>query len=190
MNILHIDSSARSQDSVTRKLTADIAARLGGQVQYRNLADPLPLLTETWIGANFTAADERDSVQADTLSLSDSLVAELEAADTIVIGAPMYNFSIPASLKAWIDLVCRAGVTFRYTENGPQGLLTGKRAIIVLASGGTELGGSADFSSAYLRHVLNFIGIQDVEMIYADRMMMDADAALSKAQQQVAQVAA
>jgi FMN-dependent NADH-azoreductase len=104
--------------------------------------------------------------------VSDALVAELQAADEIVIAVPVYNFSVPAALKAWIDMVARARVTFRYTEDGPVGLLTGKRAWVIVGSGGTELDGPVDFATAWLRHVLGFLGIDDVRVIAADRQMV------------------
>lgn len=189
--VLHIDSSARLEGSVTRDLSARITARLGAEeVIRRDLASPLPLLTEDWVGANFTPADQRSAEQKARLALSDSLVEELQRTDTIVIGTPVYNFSVPAALKAWIDLVARAGLTFKYTENGPVGLLEGKRAIIALASGGTPAGSEIDFATGYLRHVLGFLGITDVELVAADAMAVDADGALSKAKGQIEALAA
>ena len=108
--VLHIDSSARSEGSVSRDLSARIVSRLGAaQVIRRDLAAPLPLLDGAWVGANFTPADQRSDEQKQLLALSDSLVAELKQADTIVIGSPIYNFSVPSTLKAWIDLVARVG---------------------------------------------------------------------------------
>lgn len=190
MTILHIDSSARFSGSTTRDLTARVVAKLGGETLRRDLTEALPHITESWVNANYTPADQRDVLQHDTLSLSDTLINELKSADTIVIGAPIYNFSIPASLKTWIDLICRAGVTFRYTENGPDGLLTGKRAIIVAASGGVKIGSESDFAIGYLRHVLGFIGISDVQMVAANQMMGAGDDALTAALAQVDQLAA
>jgi len=181
--VLHIDASARTQGSTTRGLTAQIVERLDAdKVIRRDLASPLPLLTEDWVNANFTPADDRNAAQNELLALSDQLVEELKSADTLVIGVPIYNFAVPASLKAWIDLVARAGLTFAYTETGPKGLLEGKRAIIAVASGGTPIGSEVDFATGYLRHVLGFIGITDVEFVAADAMMMDADAAMARAQ--------
>ncbi|WP_027235619.1 FMN-dependent NADH-azoreductase [Leisingera caerulea] len=189
--VLHIDSSARIEGSVTRDLSARIVSRLGAdQVIRRDLAAPLPLLDGAWVGANFTPADQRTDEQKQLLALSDSLVEELKQADTIVIGAPVYNFSVPSTLKAWIDLVARVGLTFQYTENGPIGLLEGKRAIIVMASGGTQAGSDIDFATTYLRHVLGFIGITDVEVVAADAMSIDADGALAKAKTQIEALAA
>ncbi len=189
--ILHIDASARRNGSATRDLSQRIVNHLGaGRIIRRDLATPLPLLTEDWIAANFTPADQRDATQRDRLALSDELVDELVRADTIVIGLPIYNFSVPAAFKAWIDLVARAGLTFSYTENGPQGLLTGKRAILAIASGGTRVGSEIDFATNYAKHVLGFIGIDNVDVVAADQMALDAEAALSNAQKAVAELAA
>ena len=181
--VLHIDSSARLAGSTTRELSARVVGQLGAsRIIRRDLAEALPQIDETWVAANFTPADQRTEAQAERLAQSDKLVAELKDADTIVIGAPIYNFGIPTSLKAWIDLVARAGVTFRYTENGPKGLLEGKRAVIVVASGGTKVGSEIDFATGYLKHVLGFIGITEVELVAADQMAVDADAALASAE--------
>jgi len=189
--VLHIDASARLVGSVSRTLSSDAVKKLNpAQVLTRDLATALPQINETWVNANFTPADDRDAVQRDTLTLSDQLVDELRQADTIVIGTPVYNFSVPASLKAWIDLVARAGETFRYTENGPEGLLTGKRAVIVIATGGTAVGSEIDFASGYLRHMLGFMGITDVEIIAADRIGADAEAAEKSARDAIAALAA
>ena len=193
-HILKIDSSARAEGSISRELGGDIIARLAEtgpvDVTERDVSTGLPVVTGDWIGANFTPADDRSEDQRAELALSDTLVGELTAADVLVIGLPIYNFGLPASLKAWIDLVARAGVTFRYTENGPKGLLEGKRAIIAVASGGTEVGSEIDFATNYLAHVLGFIGITDVTFVTADRMMVDADASLARARGQIADLAA
>lgn len=189
--ILHIDSSARRVNSTTRDLSDRVVKQLGAdRIIRRDLATPLPLLTEDWIAANFTPADQRDDLQRDRLALSDELVSELQDADTIVIGLPIYNFSVPAAFKAWIDLVARAGLTFSYTENGPKGLLEGKRAILAIASGGVPVGSEADFATNYARHVLGFIGIHDVDVIAADQMAVNPDAALEHAHKAVAELAA
>ncbi len=189
--ILHIDASARREGSATRELSDRIVKHLNaGRIIRRDLATPLPLLTEDWIAANFTPADQRDEVQRDQLSLSDDLVTELQQADTIVIGLPIYNFSVPAAFKAWIDLVARVGLTFSYTENGPKGLLEGKRAVLAIASGGTAVGSDIDFATNYAKHVLGFIGIHSVDVVAADRMALDAEAALNNARQAVSELAA
>lgn len=189
--VLHIDSSARAENSVTRSLSAEITARLSpDQVLRRDLATPLPLLNEAWVSANFTPADQRNEAQKELLAQSDALIEELKQADTIVIGAPIYNFSVPSTLKAWIDLVARAGVTFRYTETGPIGLLEGKRAIVAVASGGTQVGSDIDFATTYLRHVLGFIGITNVEVVAADQLSMDSEGSLARAKSAISELAA
>ncbi len=189
--VLHIDSSARAENSVTRSLSAEITARLSpDHVIRRDLATPLPLLDEAWVGANFTPADQRSDDQKALLAQSDALIAELKQADTIVIGTPIYNFSVPSTLKAWIDLVARAGVTFSYSEAGPKGLLEGKRAIIAVASGGTQAGSDIDFATTYLRHVLGFIGITNVELVAADQLSMDAEGSMARAKSAIEELAA
>ena len=188
-SILRIDASARRTGSVTRDLNDKIIDKLSKSddvtVVTRDLADPLPLLTEEWIGANFTDPAERTEEQRQVLVLSDELVAEVKAADILLIGLPIYNFGVPAALKAWVDLVARARETFRYSEYGPVGLLEGKRAIVTVASGGTEAGSSIDYATTYMKHVLSFIGITDVEFVSADQMMIDADASLAAANEKI-----
>ena len=188
--VLHIDASARFAGSTTRQLTASIVEKLGGSVIRRDLTEAIPQITEDWVGANFTPADQRSAAQQDVLALSDTLVAELRAADVIVIGVPVYNFGVPAALKAWVDQIGRAGETFRYTENGPVGLLEGKRAIIALATGGTPDGSDIDFASGYMRHIMGFVGITDVDVIAAEQVMADADKAIAGANAQIAALAA
>ena len=181
-HILRIDASARHAGSTTRQLADKLVARLveqgyGASVTVRDLAaTPPALLTENWVGANFTDDDARIADQKAALAASDELIGELEAADTIVIGVPLYNFAVPASLKAWIDLIARARRTFRYTEAGPEGLLKGKKAYLVVATGGLPVGSDYDFATGYLRHVLGFVGITDVTVIDAGQQMMDGDA--------------
>jgi FMN-dependent NADH-azoreductase len=188
---LRIDASARREGSVSRDLTDKVISHLApARTITRDLAQGLPLIDEAWVGANFTPADQRTPEQVETLALSDALIAEVTAADTLVIGLPIYNFGVPAALKAWIDQIARAGVTFQYTETGPKGLLSGKRAIVVVASGGTEAGSDIDFATGYIRHVLGFIGIEDVTLVTADRLMVDADASLAKATAQLDALAA
>ncbi|MFY0636429.1 FMN-dependent NADH-azoreductase [Maricaulis maris] len=186
-NILRIDASMRRDGSVTRQLADNVMARLITNemetiVARRDLAEnPPAFIDESWIGANFTDADARSDDQKAVLARSDALIAELKAADTLVIATPVYNFGIPAALKAWVDMVARARVTFKYTENGPVGLLEGKRAIIVTASGGTKVGSEIDFATTYLTHVLGFIGIHDVDIIAADQLGQGADEKLAAA---------
>jgi FMN-dependent NADH-azoreductase len=190
MSILHIDASARTDGSVSRDLSASIVAKLGGEVIRRDLTQALPQIDETWIGSAFTPEPERNASQRDKLALSETLIEELRAADTIVIGTPIYNFALPASLKAWIDQVTRVGETFKYTDTGPVGLLTGKRAILAVASGGTAVGSDIDFATGYLRHILGFIGITDLEIIAADRVMSEGDQAVANAKADIEKLAA
>ena len=189
--ILRIDASARRDGSESRALTQRIIDRLAPQsIIQRDLAVAIPTIDADWLAANWTKEDERSDEQRATLALSDNLIEEIKAADTLVIGTPIYNFGIPANLKAWIDQIARAGLTFRYTEAGPEGLLTGKRAIIAIASGGTQVGSDIDFASGYLRHVLGFVGITDVQFVAADQLMIDADASHAKADAALAALAA
>ena len=124
--VLNIQASARHDGSVTRQLSDKILTKIAAdQTITRDLATGLPLLDAAWLAANFTLADDRTDVQRETLALSDSLITEIKQADTIVIGSPVYNFSVPAVLKAWIDQIARVGVTFKYTPDGPVGLLSG-----------------------------------------------------------------
>lgn len=187
MAILRIDSSANTEDSVTRGLTDRIIAALDdNDVTVRDLAaEALPQITHTWAVARTVSEGDRTEEQKDALQQSDALIAEIMAADTLIIGAPVYNFSVPASLKAWIDLIARAGVTFRYTENGPVGLVEGKRVIVALASGGTPMGSDMDFASGYLRHVLGFMGMKDVTFVSADALAKDADGTMAQAHAQI-----
>lgn len=185
MPILQIDSTLRKDGSVTRRLTAQIAAHIGGDVVYRDLTDGLYKQSDAWLAANWTQADNRTDEQQSILAGSDELIAELKAADTIVIGVPIYNFSVSASLKAWIDLICRAGITFNYTPDGPVGLLEGKTAILAVASGGVPIGSPADFATGYMKQVLGFLGIKDVKMVVAERVVARGDEAIDEAMTQI-----
>jgi FMN-dependent NADH-azoreductase len=190
MNILRIDGSARFEGSVTRQLADEVIGRLraenpGAYVTQRELSDRLSLLHEDWVNANFTDPAERTIEQRAALALSDRLVEELKAADLIVIAVPIYNFGVPAAVKAWIDLICRAGETFRYSENGPVGLLEDRPVYLVTASGGTPIGSESDFATGYLRHIFGFIGISDVRLIEAGQLMIDAEPAIGRARDQI-----
>ncbi len=190
--VLLVNSSGRVHDSVSRSLTGDVVRaleiRYGGiQVKSRDLADGVPFVDEAWIDANFTAPEARTDRQRETLAPSDRLVEELMDADIVVIGAPIYNFGVPAALKAWIDMITRAKQTFRYTESGSEGLLTGKTAYVVVASGGVAVGSAADFATPYLRHALQFIGIANVDIINADRVISRGEDALDDARVQIAE---
>ena len=185
--VLNIQASARHDGSVTRQLSDKVLASIGADATItRDLTEGLPLLDAAWLGANFTPGDDRNDAHRETLALSDSLIDEISRADTLVIGSPVYNFSVPAVLKAWIDQICRVGVTFKYTPDGPVGLLTGKRAIIVIASGGTPVGSEIDYASGYLKHIMGFVGITDVSIIAADALGTDAQARIAVAESDIA----
>lgn len=191
LNILLVSASARRRGSITRQLTQEVLQLIKAtdrqvHVVHRDLANGVPLIDEDWISANFTPVEKRKAGQTATLSYSDGLVDEVKAADLIILGAPMYNFGVPASLKAWIDQIARAGLTFRYTEDGPVGLVKNKRALIVTATGGTKTGSQTDFATDYLRHQLGFIGITDVALVSADALAADADTAVANARAKLA----
>lgn len=193
LQVLSINSSGRQDGSVTRALSADLIAALEDryesiQLTHRDVGTGLPFVDAAWIEANFTPDENRTQQHVDTLALSDELVEELKAADAVVIGVPVYNFSIPATLKAWIDMVSRARLTFRYTENGPIGLLEGKTAYAVVATGGVAVGSPLDFATPYLRHALEFLGIKDVKVIAADRINSNADEAMDRARAEIAEL--
>jgi len=191
LRILRINSSARFEESTSRALTDNVMGALEARygtldITDRDLADGVPFVDEAWIDANFTAAEARSEEQQRKLAYSNELVTELQTADVIVIGVPVYNFSIPATLKAWVDMVARAGVTFRYTEDGPQGLLADKKVYLTIASGGVPVDSPADFATPYLRHILNFIGISDVEVFAADQINCRGEDAIENARVNIA----
>lgn len=185
--ILHLNSSVRSAGSISRQLTAEFVEKLkaahpGANVIERDLAkDPVPHLSEQMMGAYFTPPEQRSEEQRRTVKLSDDLVAELQSADIVVIGAPMYNFSISSTLKAWIDHVARAGLTFKYNEQGvPVGLVSGKKFFVFTSRGGVYSSGPAkamDFHETYLRGALGFLGITDVTFVHTEGVAMGDDAA-------------
>ena len=189
--VLRVDASARRDDSVTRALGDALIERLRelhGEISVadRDVSQGLEFVDEAWVGANYTGETQRSPDQQARLALSDRLVDELWAAQVLVIAVPVYNFGIPASLKAWIDLVARVQRTFRYTESGPVGLLGGRKAYLVFASGGVPVGSEMDFASSYMRHVLGFLGITEVELIAADGVALDRPAALQRAHARIA----
>ena len=175
--LLKLDSSPMGERSISRKLTSKFAeswlkTHPGGKVIDRDLTTlTLPVVDASWVGAAYTPEGSRTAAQRQALAASDSLINDLEQADEYVFGVPMHNFSIPSTLKLWIDQIARVGKTFSYGEAGPKGLLTGKKATLLLASGG-EYGkdsamASFDFVTPYLQAVLGFLGITDVTIIAA-----------------------
>ena len=183
MNILQINASARRDAANSTRVANTITARLqamnpGAQLTLRDLAvTPHPVLDEAALGALFTAADQRSPAQAARVALDDALIAEIQAHDTVVLGVPMYNFGVPVQLKSWIDAIARVGVTFRYTESGPQGLLQGKKVYVALARGGLYRDTANDSQVPYLKSVLGFLGLTDVSFIYAEGLAMGPEAA-------------
>ena len=183
MKILQINASARSAGSNSTRLADAITARLLAQnpnavVELRDLAsNPHPVLDESALGALFTPAEQRTPEQAARVALDDALIAQVQAVDAIVLGVPMYNFGVPVQLKTWIDAIARAGVTFRYTANGPEGLLKGKKVYVALARGGLYRDTPADSQTPYLKSVLAFLGMTDVEFIFAEGLAMGAESA-------------
>ncbi len=188
--ILHIDSSGRAKGSITRELSELVVSRVLAKkpdltVNHRELSAEIPFVDEQWIGANFTPPEQRVEEQLETLAFSDKLVDELIEANTIVIGSPIYNFGIPAVLKAWIDMIARVHRTFRYTENGPIGLLEEKKVLIAMASGGVPIGSEMEFASHYLKQVLAFIGITDVTIIDASKINLSSEKDVTSPEQQI-----
>ncbi len=182
MNILQINSSARRDASHSTRLASRVVERLRettpeSTLTVRDLNNaPHPVLDEAALGALFTPAGQRTLVQAARVALDDALIAEIQAADVVVLGVPMYNFGVPAQLKNWIDAISRAGVTFRYTEKGPEGLLKGKKVYVALTRGGQYRNTPSDTQVPYLKTIFTFLGLTDVQFVYAEGLAMGADA--------------
>ncbi|MDB5270429.1 MAG: FMN-dependent NADH-azoreductase [Hymenobacter sp.] len=177
MQILQIISSARGAESISTRLSQGIidklvAAHTGSTVVVRDVAtQPFPHLEEAHLQAYFTPAEGRSAAQQEAVRHSDEAIAQVMAADALVIGVPFYNFSITSSLKAWLDHLTRAGITFRYTATGPEGLIKGKKVYLAVASGGIYSEGpmqAADFATPYLRFMLGFLGLTDVTVARAE----------------------
>ena len=189
MNILQINSSARSTGSASTRLADAIVARVQAANPEANLtrrdlaAAPHPVLDEPTLQALFTPADKRTPEQAARIALDDALIAQVQAADVIVIGAPMYNFGITVQLKSWFDAIARANVTFKYTEKGPVGLLSGKKVYVGLSRGGLHRGGATDSQVPFLNTMFGFLGLTDVQYVYSEGMGMGPEA-VAKAQAQ------
>jgi FMN-dependent NADH-azoreductase len=181
MNILQINSSVRGGASESTRVAGAIVAKLvaanpGAKVTVRDLAaNPHPALDDAALGALFTPADQRTAIQAARVALDDALIAQAQAADVIVLGAPMYNFGLSVQLKTWFDALLRAGVTFKYTESGPVGLLTGKKVYVATARGGIYPA-DADPQVPHIRQLLGFVGLSDVTFVYSSGMAMGPDA--------------
>ena len=202
MNILQIQSSARADLSHSSALAAAIVEGLRAslpdpgqaRVTLRDLGrSPHPEQNEAALQALFTPAAQRTPEQGARVALDDALIAELQAADVVVIGVPMYNFGVPAALKNWIDAIARAGVTFRYTASGPEGLLKGKKVYLALTRGGLYRNTPADTQVPYLRTVFAFLGMTDLRFVYAEGLAMGPEAeqqALAAARLQIGEALA
>jgi FMN-dependent NADH-azoreductase len=191
-HILHIDASGRKTSSVSRQLSDQVIQKISNDqstVTHRDVSQGLPFVDDLMIGAYFTQKAERNDHQNQAIALSDTIVKELMEADTVVIGIPIYNFSMPAGFKAWSDLAARVGETFKYTENGPEGLLEGKKGYIAVASGGTKIGSEIDFLTPWLRHFLGFIGIHDVEIVQAEALNSKGEKAIEEARSAIDTIA-
>lgn len=197
--LLQITTSLFSEEGLSSKLAQNFVATWqarhpDGHVVVRDLAaNPLPHLTAERFQAFLAKPDERSPAQRAIVAESDALIAELRAADAVVLGLPMYNFGIPSTLKAYIDHIARAGVTFRYTAKGPEGLLADRKLTVLAARGGQYLGTPKDTQSGYVRDFFNFIGIRDIDFIYAEGLAVGEEArraALDAAHQRIDALAA
>jgi FMN-dependent NADH-azoreductase len=199
MNILQINSSARIENSQSTSLAKALVERIradhpGATLTVRDLSrTPHPALDEAALQALFTPADQRTAHHAARVALDDILIAEIQAADVVVVGVPMYNFGVPTQLKNWIDAISRAQVTFRYTADGPEGLLKGKKVYVALTRGGQYRNTPADTQVPYLKTIFTFLGMTDVRFVYAEGLAMGPEAlqiALASAQSQIEELVA
>ena len=197
--LLQINSSINAEEGQSSRLAAHFIAAFrerdpAARIVRRDLAaDPVPHLTAERFGAFLAKPEERTAAQERAVADSDELIAELQRADIIVLGLPMYNFGVPSQLKAYFDHIARAGVTFRYTSDGPRGLLTGKKAYVFATRGGSYAGTALDTQTGYVRDFLGFLGISDVEFVYAEGLAVSPqsrESSLAKAQVQARLMAA
>lgn len=176
-HILIVAGSAQGVESSSFGIAKEISKRFDQHtVKVRDLSTGLNSIDREWVSANFTEEKERTPGHIETLSLSNEFIKEVQWADILIIATPIYNFSVPSALKAWIDHVCRAGKTFNYTDSGPKGLLTNTRGILVITSGGVAVDSSVDFATPYLKQVLSFIGVTDIQTVSADQQLTTDDA--------------
>lgn len=191
MKILKINSSIQTEKSVGRNLVDQLVSRFANnekKVIERDLAIGLPLLTQDLVNAFYTPEDKRTDDQKEELALSNLLIKEIEDSEIIVMGIPIYNFSVPASVKAYFDLIARVGVTFKYTNEGPVGLFENKKVYVIVTSGGTPFMGDGDFASSYIKHFLGFLGITDVNFISADQLVANSEVQIENAEKQIAEL--
>jgi FMN-dependent NADH-azoreductase len=197
MKILQINSAARSSGANSTKVANSVSSRLlakhpSATIEVLDLAEnPHPALDHDGLGALFTPIEHRTTAQHARVKLDDILIAQVQAADVLVLGVPMYNFGISSQLKNWIDAIAKAGVTFRYTESGPEGLITGKKVYVALARGGIYRDTPNDTQVPYLKMLLGFLGMTDVEFIYAEGFALGPESvekALSSADAQISKL--
>ena len=184
--ILIVTASANQANATSRSLAQQALELIGDhykqlEITERDTSSGIPAIDDKWIAASYSGASSDSETQA-RLQLSDQFIEEIRRADEIIIATPMYNFSLPAGLKSWIDHITRAGVTFRYTEEGPIGLLDNKPVTLIVTTGGVPADSNIDFLTPYLRHVLGFIGLKNISLIAADAMNVDPVSNLNKAQ--------
>lgn len=190
--LLAVTASVQQESSISRELVNDLISQLTENGQFDTVVErdlsknDAELLTASHVGAFYTPAEERSDDQVKVLTQSDLYLSELKNADALIIGTPMYNFSVPAVLKAWIDLICRVGESFRYTENGPEGLLGIEKAYLVVATGGAPIDSPMDFVVPYLKQIAKFIGVKEVEVIAADQTGAHREQAIAQAKEKIA----
>ncbi len=175
--ILQLNGSAAATESITTSLNDEVVSGLAANdptatVIVRDLTE-LPVLDNARLVANNTPGDARTQEQVDAATVADQVIADLQAADVVVIGIPIYNFGVPSSVKAWMDLAARAGTTFQYTDAGPQGLLSGKRAIVSVASGGVRRGDAVDHATPHIETFLRFLGFEDISIVDSTGLLYD-----------------
>jgi FMN-dependent NADH-azoreductase len=199
MKVLHIESSIFADAGVSSQLSRELIDRLKQQhpglevIEKRFAEQPVPYFDSQVLQALTTEPDQRSTEQQQIVEFADRQIAELQQADILVIGMPMYNFGVPSMLKSWFDFVARAGVTFRYTEQGPEGLLKGKKAYLIATRGGKYQGTEADSQTPFVTTFLKFLGINDIHIIYAEGLNMgehQREAAIKQARQSIEQIAA
>ena len=189
MKIYQIDSSARKKGSTSRALAKKLLDKIkksGDEIIYRDLDDEMLFVAGLTESGMSIPENERTDQHKKMFELSDKLVKELKESDVIIISTPIYNFGPPATLKAWSDLAARVKSTFKYSSDGKQiGLLENKKVYLVITSGGTKIDSKEDYLTPWLKHVLNFFGIKNIETISADQMSIDYEKSIKDAEEQI-----
>ncbi len=189
--LLRIDSSPRKNSSISRQLADILQEKIENEGNHTTISRDvyydhlIKLGNEDSVTAYFTPLNQQTEIQREAITASNTLATEFADADTYLFAVPMYNFGVTAGLKTYIDLIARAGISFKYTEKGPEGLLDGKKAYVIITTGGTKLGTELDFVSGYMTTFLNFVGITDIEFINSDQVMVSAEKILSDAKEEI-----